>query len=118
MKGFKVKNHIKAQKSSSSSIYDRRDFLKFSAFTGMTAMAGMGLAGCTGMGYKLGPAPDQLFTAPPIENVRMGFVGVGGMGSAHVRNFLKIKGAQITAVCDIVEEKVTRIQKWVEEETH
>ena len=65
------------------------------------------------------PAPQgttsTLFAAPPIPDVRIGFVGVGGMGSAHVGNLLKIPGARITAVCDIVEEKVRRIQKRVTE---
>lgn len=60
-------------------------------------------------------APLMEFRVPPIDPVRIGMVGVGGMGSAHVRNFLKIEGVQITAVCDVVEEKVARIQKWVEE---
>lgn len=55
------------------------------------------------------------FKVPPIDPVRIGFVGVGGMGSAHVRNFLKIEGVEIKAVCDIVEEKVARIQGWCEE---
>jgi predicted dehydrogenase len=50
-----------------------------------------------------------------MERVRVGFVGVGGMGSVHVRNLLKIEGVEIRAVCDIVPEKVTRVQGWVEE---
>jgi len=36
-----------------------------------------------------------------MEIVRIGMVGVGGMGTAHVRNLLRIEGCQITAVCDI-----------------
>jgi len=58
----------------------------------------------------IGPAPDRPFAAPPIENVRIGFVGVGLQGSAHVRNLVRVDGCQITAVCDIVEEKVTAMQ--------
>ena len=50
-----------------------------------------------------------------MDRVRIGFVGVGGMGSAHVRNFLKIEGVEVRAVCDIVPEKVERIQKWTTE---
>ncbi|MFQ5740297.1 MAG: Gfo/Idh/MocA family protein [Acidobacteriota bacterium] len=63
---------------------------------------------------ELGPAPKAFFAAPPMEVVRIGFVGVGGQGSAHCRNLLHIEGAVIQAVCDIVEEKVERIQEWVE----
>jgi len=37
------------------------------------------------------------------------------MGSVHVQNFLNIDGVEIKAICDLVEEKVARAQKWVEE---
>jgi predicted dehydrogenase len=55
------------------------------------------------------------YRAKPIDRVRMGFIGVGGQGSGHVGNFLKIENVEIRAVCDIVESKVARIQKWVQE---
>lgn len=55
------------------------------------------------------PQVDQ----KPLDVVKIGFVGVGGMGSNHIINLLNIKGAQITAVCDIVPEKVEKIQQWV-----
>jgi hypothetical protein len=45
-------------------------------------------------------------------NVKIGFVGVGGMGSWHCKNIINIGGAEIVAVCDIVESKVERVQKW------
>jgi len=60
-------------------------------------------------------APEALLAAPPIDEVRIGFVGVGGMGSMHVENLLRIEGCRIAAVCDIVPEKVTRIQDRVVE---
>ncbi len=93
---------------------NRRDFIR------ATAAAGVGMAITTGMTKTaqakwLFTKPMVGFSVPPIENVRIGFVGVGGMGSAHVRNLLKIKGCQITAVCDIVPEKVERVQQWVQE---
>ncbi|HPC95130.1 MAG TPA: Gfo/Idh/MocA family oxidoreductase [Sedimentisphaerales bacterium] len=95
---------------------NRRDFIRMGAVAGMgaslttltPALAGAGL-------FRSGRASLIEFKVPPIENVRIGYVGVGGMGSAHVRNLLKIEGCQITAVCDIVPEKVERVQKWVEE---
>ncbi len=61
------------------------------------------------------PAPEQPFAAPPMDVVRIGFVGVGGMGTVHCQNLLRIEGARLTAICDIVPEKVTRIQDMVVE---
>jgi len=43
--------------------------------------------------------------APPMATVRIGYVGIGGQGSGHVRNLLKIPGCRITAVCDIRPER-------------
>jgi predicted dehydrogenase len=81
----------------------RREFLESAA--GLTAAA------------ALPPAAAQepvqqstLFAAPPMERVRIGFVGVGGQGSVHVDNLLKIAGAEIRAICDIVDWKVARAQ--------
>ena len=54
--------------------------------------------------------PSLLFAAAPMERVRIGFVGVGGMGSVHVENLLAIEGVQLKAICDIVPEKVTKAQ--------
>ena len=45
------------------------------------------------------------FSAAPMEMVRIGFVGIGGQGSSHVSNLLKIPGCRITAVCDIRPER-------------
>jgi hypothetical protein len=50
-------------------------------------------------------APASPLAAPPIEMVRIGYVGIGGQGSGHVRNLLKIPGCRITAVCDIRSER-------------
>ena len=40
--------------------------------------------------------------------IRFGIIGVGGMGNSHVRNIMKLKGAKLTAVCDIIEERAKR----------
>jgi len=92
---------------------NRRDFLKRSATAGLgTALGSMYLAGCSqmrGMGFS--PAP----IAKPLDVVRIGYVGVGGMGTGHVYNLLKIEGVEIRAVCDIVEKQVANAQKLCEE---
>jgi len=94
--------------------YNRRDFLKAGAVVGLgAALVGAGLTGCEKKrGYR--EALTQ-FKVAPIDPVRIGFVGVGGMGSVHVRNLLNIEGVEIRAIGDIVEEKVARAQQWVVE---
>jgi predicted dehydrogenase len=90
----------------------RRDFLKTGAIAGIgTVLAGLDLAAPARAQGK-GEGRSQ-FKAAPIDTVRVGFVGVGGMGSSHVQNYLNIDGVQIKAICDIVPEKVERAQKWV-----
>jgi len=92
---------------------DRRGFLKAGATVGLaTALGDLGVSAAS---QKRSGQPKLEFKVPPIDPVRIGYVGVGGMGSAHVRNLLRIEGAEIRAVCDIVPEKVARIQKWVVE---
>lgn len=87
----------------------RREFLQ------LGAAAGLGAAlepwsrrlDPRATGPQQGPAP---FAAPPIERVRVGIVGVGGMGSVHLDNLLRIEGVEIRAIADIVEWKVARAQ--------
>jgi predicted dehydrogenase len=85
---------------------DRREFLK----TAAAGTLGLHLAGRRADAAPL-PVPDPaLFAAPPLDSVRIGFVGVGHQGSSHVENFLKIDGVEITAICDINPAKVERMQ--------
>ena len=95
---------------------DRRAFLKAGTAVGLGAIAVA--AATTGCTYELshpGQANMIDFKAKPIARVRMGFIGVGGQGSSHVSNFLKIENVEIRAICDIVESKVAQTQKRVEE---
>jgi predicted homoserine dehydrogenase-like protein len=91
--------------------FTRRDFMKIG--TAGLGAAAMGAAfeadakAANNTGSLIG------FKAAPIEVVRVGFVGVGGMGSAHVKNLLNIEGVELRAVCDLVEERVARVQEWV-----
>jgi hypothetical protein len=95
---------------SKESEFDRRDFLRAGAVAGLGALiTGVSLSGCSSHPKSIA----ERLTVAPIDPVRIGYVGVGGMGQAHVRNLLKIEGCEIRAVCDIVEEKVTKVQQWV-----
>ena len=68
-----------------NNLINRRTFLRSSAMTGV--------------GFVTGTAASA--NKKSINQVRIGFVGVGGMGKAHVRNLVRIKGALVTAICDI-----------------
>ena len=94
--------------------FDRRAFIGLGA-AGLGAAIVDPRAADAGQQRRLAPAPERPFAAPPIDLVRIGFVGVGLQGSSHCRNLLRIEGARLAAVCDIVEDKVTRVQDWAED---
>lgn len=95
---------------------DRRAFLKTGTAVGLGAIAaGVTVTGCDYQLSHAGQANMVGYRAKPIDRVRIGFIGVGGQGSSHVGNFLKIENVEVKAVCDIIESKVTRIQKRVQE---
>ena len=90
---------------------NRRDALKLGVIGGgslvIQTLAGrFVVAGTTG-------APMIGYHDRPLDKVGIGFVGVGLMGTAHVENLLKIDGAEIRAVCDVVPERVERAQRMV-----
>jgi predicted dehydrogenase len=92
-----------------SSDLNRRDFLKLGGAAVVVGGAGT-RAAAHDAAAPAAPAPQSgtpttPFAAPPIETVRIGFVGVGLQGSGHVRNFLRIPGCRIAAVCDIRTER-------------
>ena len=49
------------------------------------------------------------------DKIRVGLVGVGGRGTDLLRQVLRVDGAQVTAVCDAVPERVSRAQERVGE---
>lgn len=67
---------------------------------------------------SLPPPPAQPLAAPPVDLVRIGFVGVGGMGTAHVRNLARIEGCVVSAICDIVPAHAARAAEIVEDAGH
>ena len=76
----------------------RRDFLKLG---GAAVVAGAAPI----PRQAVQPAATKPFSAPPIDMVRIGYVGIGGQGGGHVNNLLKIPGCRITAVCDTRPER-------------
>lgn len=104
---------------------NRRNFLKFAGLTGL------GLAGSVVKGFAKEAetsfpnlsATDNFFAdrfnmsgyaAPKIENVRVGFIGLGQRGPTHLNNMTKLNGVTVVGLCDIREEKVDKAQKYLE----
>ena len=50
-------------------------------------------------------------TCPPIETVRIGFIGLGSRGSEAIRRFTYQKGIEIKALCDLHQSKVDSCQQ-------
>jgi Oxidoreductase family, NAD-binding Rossmann fold len=94
---------------------DRRDFLRLGAAAAGLALLPNAAPAQTPPAASRGDAPAGLPKSPPLDRVRMGFVGVGGMGSHHLLNcFLKIDGVDILAICDIKEDRVKAAQDALE----
>lgn len=51
------------------------------------------------------------YAAPKLENVRVGFVGIGDRGAAAVKRMTYIDGVDITAICDIRQGALDGAQK-------
>jgi hypothetical protein len=90
---------------------DRRDFLKL----GGTAIAAGAIATRDTVAAPQPQGGPTAFAAAPMETVRIAYVGIGGQGSSHVRNLLKIPGCRITAVCDIRSERTDWATKAITE---
>ncbi len=50
-------------------------------------------------------------TAPKLETVRVGFVGLGMRGPGAVDRFTHIPGTQVVALCDVLPENVEKCQE-------
>ena len=79
----------------------RREFLKLGAALGVASALPPAAAAARPSQSAQG---TTLFAAPPMDRVRVGFVGVGGQGSVHVENFLTLDGVDVKAICDIAPE--------------
>lgn len=89
------------------------------------------LGGCTAndYGYKIKnhqivyntpprPAGQQSmlgFACDPIENVRVGLIGLGDRGKSAVKRYAYLDDATVVALCDLLPERVERAQKFLEE---
>jgi len=108
-------------------VNNRRNFLKFSGLAGLMGMTGTGmLKSCLQPGdgdaakkksshLNLPSIGEQHFNmcgyaAPKLDTVRVGLIGLGNRGILHLGHMLKIKEAQVVAICDIRPEKISAAQ--------
>ena len=92
----------------------RREFIKGGAWIGAAALA----AGCLNSKLKLfgvNGAPMQGFALPPMNEVRVGIVGVGSRGTGAAHRLPQIPGTRLVAVADLFEERISRLNAWLKE---
>ena len=103
----------------------RRDFLKFTGLAGLTAAGASVLNGFTAEPEKNNKsALDQKshvqhfnmsgYSAPKLEVVRIGFIGLGNRGPAHLAQVSILEGVDIKALCDLRPEKLDLAKKRIE----
>jgi predicted dehydrogenase len=94
----------------------RREFLKIGTAAVVAGAASAAAPGDAAAGEQA--AYSGQFSVPPIETVRIGFVGVGLQGGAHVQNFLRLAGCRIAAVCDVRPERTDWATKQITSAGH
>jgi predicted dehydrogenase len=77
---------------------NRRDFIKTGAAVGIALTVG----------------PNIRILGKDDRKVRLGFLGVGGQGTNILRTSLVMEDVEVSAVCDIKVERVTKAQELVE----
>lgn len=92
----------------------RRDLLRTTA----AGALGLGLSQTIAKAEAAGNVPERAkgqksvmgLKFPPLKEVRVGLIGVGGRGMSHLGSLLAIDNVKITAVCDIVPSRVAAAQ--------
>ena len=98
--------------------FDRREFMKGTAWIGAVALAAGRVAAAGGerLPSNLSNSSSMAgFAAPPMKRIRLAFIGIGERGSAAVRRVCRIPGCEIVALCDLRKEAVDSNQKWLKD---
>jgi predicted dehydrogenase len=86
----------------------RREFLKLTGLAGLGLFCGRGAKGQEIEGNGNGHTQRYNmsgYAAPPIDTVRIGIIGLGQRGPAHMKTMTRIEGVEIKALCDVRPEK-------------
>lgn len=102
---------------------DRRDFLKVGGLAGLAAFAGLGhpISAEPSLATNMNFASTfnmSGYAAPPMEKVRIGFIGLGNRGPGAVVRMSKIEGVEITAICDLRPERIDFVKEKLKGTSH
>ncbi len=104
---------------------NRRDFLRTAAVAGAGALTAGSAPSCSRREKSTEMMPEvrmallaahsQNFNmsgygAPPLEKVRIGFIGLGMRGPGAVERMAHIEGVEIAALCDKYTDRVDKMQ--------
>lgn len=104
---------------------NRRNFLRTAAAASAGALTAGAVSSCSTGAEATGAMPEikaavlashsQVFnmtgySAPPLEKVRIGFIGLGMRGPGAVERMAHIEGVEIAALCDKYPERVDGVQ--------
>ena len=101
----------------------RRSFLKLSGLAGLGMITDLSNAFASQSNNNLHAHLERShvqdfnmsgYAAPKLDVVRIGFIGLGNRGPAHLTQVSKIEGVDIKALCDLRTEKVNDAAKKLE----
>ena len=107
----------------------RREFLRLSGLAGL-GLANIGLLGAATTIESSAEESARIrktkkqkfnmsgFSAPKLETVRIGFIGLGNRGPHAVNRMSNIEGVQITGICDLRPERTDLVSKNLENTIH
>src|SRR5882672_5423786 len=108
---------------------NRRNFLKFSGLTGI-GFAGANMMKAYAAHIDQDAIRNQLnkthnqqfnmsgYAAPKLDTVRIGFIGLGNRGPAHLDQTIKVEGMEVKALCDLRADRVDEAKKRLEGTRH
>ena len=88
--------------------YNRRKFIKTTAFSAAAFTAASTLSNCENPNIIPNSNGKYMggFSAPKMETVRVAFIGLGARGSGHLKSIAKLEGVEVVAISDLFEENV------------
>jgi len=94
------------QRSKALGVFDRRHFLRRGALIGAAAFGLPLFVPSSAFGFS--------GTTAPNNRIALGFIGVGNMGTGHLRTFLRHEDVQVVAVCDVRDSHAQRAKELVD----